>query len=216
MNYYQEITIIKSPEVSPYFIWSKLFMQVHLAMVENKGVDDKVNVGVSFPEYHCFEKSDKTIMILGTKLRVFAHDIESLEKLALHEKLSRLLDYVHIKSISEVKASQVKYHVTVKRAKQHGNIEKLTRRFAKRKGISFEEAKQLQLERYAKEKSISLEESLAHYENPSLESYPYIIMDSLSSDKKFSLEIIQTETEQSESGVFNTYGMSGKTTVPHW
>lgn len=216
MKYFQELTLIKSPEISPYFIWSKVFMQVHLAMVENKDADNKVKVGVSFPEYQCFKKNDKTIMILGTKLRVFAHETEALEKLGLNKKLSRLLDYVHIQSISEVKPAQVQHHVTVKRPNQHGNTEKHTRRFAKRKSISFDEAKQIQLERYAKRKNVSLEESLAHYENPPLKSFPYIIMESLSRGEKFSLEIIQAESDLSETGVFNTYGMSSKTTVPHW
>lgn len=216
MNHYQEITVIKSPEVSPYFIWSKLFMQVHLALVENKDEGDKVKIGVSFPEYKCFEKNGKTITVLGSKLRLIAQTQNDLEQLDLNKKLSRLLDYVHIKSIGEVNTSQVKHHLTVKRAKQHGNIEKLTRRFAKRKGIPFEEAKQLQLKKFAKDHDVSLEESLEHYENPSLKSYPYIIMDSLSSNEKFSLEIIQQEVQEPQQGQFNTYGMSSTTTVPHW
>jgi len=33
MKVYQEITIIKTPEISPYFIWSKLYTQLHLALV---------------------------------------------------------------------------------------------------------------------------------------------------------------------------------------
>lgn len=48
MKYYQEITIIKSPDISPYFIWSKLYTQLHLALVEVKNPDDSSNIGVSF------------------------------------------------------------------------------------------------------------------------------------------------------------------------
>lgn len=216
MNHYQEITVIKSPEVSLYFIWSKLFMQVHLALVENKDEGDKVKVGVSFPEYKCFEKNGKTITMLGSKLRLFAQTQKDLEQLDLNTKLSRLLDYVHIKSIGEVDQSQVKHHLTVKRAKQYGSIERLTRRFAKRRGISFEEAKKRQIARYAKTEDVTIEQSQAHYENPELKSYPYIIMNSLSSKEKFSLEVIQKEVPEPQKGQFNTYGMSSTTTVPHW
>lgn len=57
INYYQEITIIESPEIPPYCIWSKLYTQVHLALVEMKKTDESVvNIGVGFPGYKCFEK----------------------------------------------------------------------------------------------------------------------------------------------------------------
>jgi len=216
MTHYQELTIIKSPEIPPYFIWSKLFMQVHLALVESKDNNDKVYAGISFPEYQYFEKNGKTITILGSKLRVFAQQQSDLEQLDLPQKLSRLLDYVHIKSISAINPEQVTQHLTVKRYRQDGNMERLTRRFAKRKGISFEDAKQQQITRYAEQHKVSLNQSQVLYENPELKSYPYIIMDSLSSDKKFSLEIVQTEVDQNRDGLFNTYGMSATTTVPHW
>jgi len=216
MNHYQELTIIKTPDISPYFIWTKLFMQVHLALVEAKDESDKVNVGISFPEYQCFEKNGKTITIMGSKLRVFARQQSNLEQLDLPQKLSRLLDYVHIKSIGAVNSEQVTQHLTVKRYRQDGNMERLTRRLAKRKGIPFEEAKQLQITRYAQQHDISLSQSLILYENPQLKNYPYIIMDSLSSDKKFSLEIVQTIADQPCDGLFSTYGMSAITTVPHW
>lgn len=216
MKHYQELTVIRTPEISPYFIWSKLFMQVHLALVESKDNNNKVKVGISFPEYQCFEKNGKTIAILGSKLRIFAHNQSELEQLNLSQKLSRLLDYVHLKSITAINSEQVKQHITVNRSDQNGNLARLTRRFAKRKSITFAQAKQMQIERYAKRLNISQSESLAHYENPQLKSYPYIIMDSLSSENKFSLEIVQTKVEQPCHGLFNTYGMSATATVPHW
>ncbi|MCX7546288.1 type I-F CRISPR-associated endoribonuclease Cas6/Csy4 [Marinicella gelatinilytica] len=216
MNHYQEITIIKSPDISPYFVWSKVFMQVHIALVELKNKDDTVNIGVSFPEYRRFEKNDKIISVLGSKLRVFAKSEDELRELDLNQWLSRLSDYVHIKSIKSVPEKDVKNHLVVNKVDQIGNMERLTRRFAKRKNISFEAAKQQQIENYAKEKGISISKSADLYDNPKLQSYPYIMMKSLSGNNQFSLEIDQSETDQPQTGVFNTYGMSSKTTVPHW
>ena len=36
MDYYQEITLIDQAEISPYFLWSKIYMQLHFALVEMK------------------------------------------------------------------------------------------------------------------------------------------------------------------------------------
>ena len=36
MNYYREITILPNADISFYFIWQKLYQQIHLALVENK------------------------------------------------------------------------------------------------------------------------------------------------------------------------------------
>ncbi len=215
MNYYQEITLINSIEGSLFKLWSKLFMQVHLALVEAKNNDNLVNVGISFPEYQVFEKNGKSFTILGSKLRVFANQRTELEQLDLQQKLSRLLDYVHIRSISAV-PKPTKGHLTVNRFRQDGNMERLTRRYAKRKNISFERAKQEQVANYAAKHKVSIEKALESYENPKLQNHPYIIMDSLSSSNKFSLEITQTTVDQPQGGLFNTYGMSATTTVPHW
>ena len=48
MKYYQELTLIAQAEVSLYFIWSKVYTQLHLALV---AMPTQGNVGVSFPEY---------------------------------------------------------------------------------------------------------------------------------------------------------------------
>jgi len=191
-------------------------MQVHLALVELKNEDDTVNIGVSFPEHRRFEKNDKTINVLGSKLRVFADSEDELRELDLNQWLNRLHDYVHIKTIASVPTEKVQHHVNVNRVRQDANMERITRRFAKRKNIPFEEAKQQQIERYADKNKTSLSKATELYDNPELQSYPYIIMKSLSGNSQFSLEIDQSETEQPQTGVFNTYGMSSKTTVPHW
>lgn len=216
MRFYQELTIIKTPEISPYFIWSKLYTQLHLALVEQQNPDKTVDIGVSFPEYHCFVKDKKNIAVLGSKLRVFANTQSALEKLYLADWISRLADYVHITSIKEV-PSHVNEYLLVTRYRPNMNMEKLTRRFAKRKGISFEAAKKIQNERYVKSNKVSsLKEAEQHYANPEVKDLPYIIMKSLSGARNFSLFIDQQSVEREQQGNFSTYGLSSTTTVPNW
>ncbi|MGI5309151.1 type I-F CRISPR-associated endoribonuclease Cas6/Csy4 [Rheinheimera sp. WS51] len=221
MKVYQEITIIKTPDISPYFIWSKLYTQLHLALVEQQKPDKTVDIGVSFPEYHCFEKDGKTIAALGTKLRVFAYSQAALEQLNLPNWLSRLADYVHITSIKPV-PSQVREYLQVTRYRPNMNMEKLTRRFMQReskrlnKEISFTEAQEMQNQRFAKEAQVSLDKAKAHYENPIVKDLPYIKIKSLSGDREFSLIINQQLTELPQQGSFSTYGLSTAATVPHW
>lgn len=220
MKYYQEITIVNSLNGSFFKMWSKLFTQVHLVIVEQAkikyGEDAKVSdIGISFPEYQQVDKNGKKFTILGSKLRVFATNKAELEQLNLPQKLSRLLDYVHIKSINSI-PDEIKDHLTVKRFRQDRNIERLTRRYAKRKSMSIEEAKAEQIGNYAVKHKVSIKQAKESYEKPKLKSYPYIIMNSLSRKEKFSLEIIQQEVPEPQKGQFNTYGMSSTATVPHW
>lgn len=70
MTHFQEITIIPDPEIAPYFIWSKLFTQFHIALAEMKNEHGIESIGVSFPDYHYDEKGKSSK--LGLKLRVFA------------------------------------------------------------------------------------------------------------------------------------------------
>lgn len=223
MRFYQEITIIKTPDISPYFIWSKLYTQLHLALVEQQKPDRTVDIGVSFPEYHCFEKDGKNIAALGTKLRVFAYSQAAVEQLNLPNWLSRLADYIHITSIKPV-PSQVREYLQVTRYRPNMNLEKLTRRFMQReskrlnKEISFEEAKQIQNQRFVEKANgrISLEEAKAHYSNPEVKDLPFIKIKSLSGEQEFSLLINQQLAESPQQGSFSTYGLSSAATVPHW
>lgn len=223
MRFHQEITIIKTPDISPYFIWSKLYIQLHLALVEQQNLDKTVDIGVSFPEYHCFEKDNKTISVLGSKLRVFANNQVALEQLNLSHWLSRLADYVHITSVKEV-PSHVSEYLQVARYRPNLNMERLTRRFMRRESkrtgreISFEEAQEIQNQRFVDkaEGEISLEAAKSHYSDPEVKDLPYIKMKSLSGEREFSLLINQQPVEQQQQGGFSTYGLSSKATVPNW
>lgn len=220
MNYYQEITIIDSNDKPFFKIWSDLYTQVHLALVEQVKVSHGENatqsdIGVSFPEYACFEKNGETIAILGSKLRVFAKTKAELEQLNLNKWCERLLDYVHIKSLDEV-GSKATEHLVVKRFRQERNMDAKTRNFAQKHNKTFEEMKASRIAYIAEKYDLSLEKAQQRYDNPVLEKRPYIKMKSLETGSPFSLEIEQSSVDSAQTGTFNTYGLSVKTTVPNW
>ena len=197
MDYYIELTLIKDSEISPYFIWSKLYTQLHLAFVEQKDANEQIPYGVSFPEYKVFESKGKKVMLLGSKLRVFANSQQELQALGLDQWLERLSDYVHIKSCKQVEG--VSHYLTVSRYRPRPSQENLARRYARRHAVTVEDA----LNR------------LEGYEQ-SMEPYPYVQMKSLSGGSEFSLCINQQIVEKPALGKFSTYGLSASSTVPHW
>ncbi len=199
MKFYQEITLIDQAEISPYFIWSKLYAQLHIALAEHKNANEKGNIGISFPKY-IYEHGDeakKSKVHLGDKLRIFAEDQAALENLNIFQWLERLTDYVHITSIREV-PENIKGYATYSRKQVKTNAERLARRRVKRGDIGFDEA-------------------LARYSNVvTTTDLPYIQMKSLTSDKSFKLFIEKKNANQSENQVFSTYGLSSESSVPEF
>lgn len=207
MNHYIELTLIKDSEISPYFFWSKLYIQLHLALVEMQDANAQVPIGVSFPEYNVGESKNKKLMLLGTKLRIFAHDEATLNKLNLPKWLARLDDYVHVKNIKPV-PENVQNHLVVSRYRPKANIELVARRIVKRKQITLGLA-------IAYLNTVDEAKKLKGYAQK-WEPFPYIQMKSLSGKQDFSLCISQTTVDEVKSGVFSTYGLSSQSTVPHW
>ena len=204
MKFYQEITLIDQAEISPYFIWSKLYTQVHIALAEIKDDSDKVGIGASFPQYIFEEKveNQKARINLGNKLRLFAESEADLKKLDIRNWLERLEDYVHITSIREV-PSDIKGYAIYKRKQVKTNAQRLARHRIKRGDIGFDEA-------------------LARYSNVvTTTNFPYIEMKSLStsdqqSEKRFKLFIEKQPAEKTETQVFSTYGLSSVSSVPEF
>lgn len=200
MNYYIEVTLMENEKFSPYELWSQLYPQLHLALVEVKNTDNKVNVGFAFPQYRFNE--NKGVGFIGTKLRLFASSESELKKLDLRSWLERLEDYVHITSIREV-PKDVKNYAIYKRKQVKTNAQRLARHRVKRGDIGFDEA-------------------LARYSNVvTTTDLPYIEMQSLStsdeqSKKHFKLFIEKLPAEQSETQVFSTYGLSSQSSVPEF
>lgn len=200
MNYYQEITLIDQAEISPYFIWSKLYSQLHLALAGIKSADDKVNIGVSFPQYIYEQKTEKSKakVNLGKKLRLFAQAEEELIQLNIKKWLERLTDYVHITSIRPVPEEKITGYACFKRKQPKTNAERLARHRVKRGDIGFDEA-------------------LSRYQNVVTTSdLPFIQLKSLTSGQPFKLFITKQTAEQSASQVFSTYGLSSESSVPEF
>lgn len=198
MKFYVEITLIDNLEITPYELWSKLYTQLHLAMVEIKDENNQAPIGVSFPEYRIVENKDKKFAMLGSKLRIFAKDEVSLTRANLSKWLERLTDYIHIKSISLV-PEKATSHLIVSRYREPRNPEALARRFAQRHKVSLDDAIN-RLKNYKKE----------------FEILPYIQLKSLSGGENFNLFISQKIVDKEKAGSFSTYGLSSTTTVPHW
>ena len=194
MKYYQELTLIAQAEVSLYFIWSKVYTQLHLALV---AMPTQGNVGVSFPEYVYKEDDGKAFGFLGSKLRIFAHDEATLQQLNITQALSRLSDYVHITGIRSV-PKNVTYAI-YKRHQPKTNAERLARRRVKHKqDITFEQAVK------------------AYQSKISHTNLPFVQLDSLSNEQRFRLFVSKHSAAEACDGKFGSYGFGVLATVPEF
>jgi CRISPR-associated endonuclease Csy4 len=191
MQHYIDITLLPNDEIGHYFLWGKLYQQVHLALVEQ----GQEQVGVSFPEY------SKDQPRLGRKLRLFARDEQQLIQLNLSKWLNRLADYCHISSIRTV-PTEVKY-VIFSRMQNITNPERLARRRAKRKSETFEQA----MMHFSGFKE-------------SFTTLPFVELQSLSTsvdgekNHKFKLFIDRHFCSKAQIGAFSSYGLSKTATIP--
>lgn len=192
MKYYIELTLIQNADIAHYFLWEKVFQQVHLGLVEMQDSDKKVQIGISFPEY------DKENYKLGSKLRLFAEDEKTLEQFEVQRWLNRLSDYVHITRIRPVPNRKLTY-ACYKREQIKQTKERLARRKAKRAGISIDEALQL----------------LGDYEEKQVQT-PFINIKSQSSNQRFRLFILKEESDDLINQGFSAYGLSNISTVPEF
>lgn len=182
MKYYQEITLLPSEEAPLYFLWSKVYQQLHFSLVSVKEQYPQLKIGVSFPEY--------TPKTLGTKLRVFGNLEKDLQQLNLVNFLSKLTDYSHLTSIREV-PDNVDSMVQFKRLQQKQNSLGQVKRKSKRQNITEEEAYQQLNKKPAKK-------------------LPFINLKSQTSQQKYSLMIIKKtgEVKNNEVEGFNSYGLN--------
>lgn len=183
MKYYQEITLLDIAEINQYFLWSKLYGQVHLALASIETAEQTVPVGVSFPAY------DSDQHKLGNKLRLFAGSEEILNELNIASWLSLLLDYCHITTIRSV-PPKVQAYASYKRKQAKSSNMRMAKRKAQRHGISFE---------------IALDSVKGHREEKF--ELPYINLKSISSSSHFKLFIAKETTREVEQSKFNSYGL---------
>ena len=194
LRYYQQIDIYDDGEISPGFVWSRLFGLLHPRLVGLKDDEGLTPVGLSFPGY------GKERFPLGTSLRLFAPDKETLESLQTETLLEDYGDYLRVDSVREVPKTE-KYARFYRQQFKNTNPERLARRYAKRHNISFEEA-------------------LKHYQKLDTEAVvkanklPYIHLQSASTGQRHRLFIAKETVGEVVAGRFNTYGLSKTATIP--
>jgi CRISPR-associated endonuclease Csy4 len=190
MKHYQDVTLLPSVDIGLYFLWQKLYQQVHFGFLSVKNDHDRVSIGVSFPAYE-IEKN-----LLGDKLRLFAQEKSTLDALKIGGWLGALSDYTHVTSIRPVPDDITRFacfkHQRVKSSRM-----RLARRKAKRHGITHEEAL-LQLGDF-QERRVDT---------------PYVYMNSLSTGQRFPMFIQKIVNEARVDGDFDCYGLSGQSSVP--
>lgn len=188
MNYYQEVTLLPSPEISQYFLWQKIYQPLHMLIVETKSKPQDYWISVSFPKY--------TPKGLGDKLRIFAMSEQALDEFALKKALRKFEDYVHITGIRPVPGS-VESKVVFKR------------HHSKQKNLSY-------AKRYAKYRNIDIEEAFEYLNQKPKKSLPFINLKSLSSGQnmRILIEQIDEPLKVSQEWKFNAYGLNNP--VPHF
>lgn len=197
MKHYIDITLLPSDDIGVHFLWSKIMMQVHLALVEIQDGNKQVPVAVSFPSYRV--NANKQAAFIGNKLRLLSVDKADLERLNIQKWLSRLEDYVHIKNITDVPA-EVKTFENFNRRQKSGNPDKHIRRRMKRHDQTFEQA------------SLHF---IDYTMSDADKALPFIKVKSLTSDNDFNLIVARKDVEpNNELVMFNTYGLSRNSSLP--
>ena len=135
MKHYLEITLLPNHELSLLNLWSSVFQQIHLGLVEMQDGENSVPIGLSLPEY----KMGERFGILGGKLRLFAPDESALAQFDAVKWLSRLSDYVHCTGIRAVPEKLAGYAI-YKRVQPKTNPQRLARRYAKRHNLDLASA----------------------------------------------------------------------------
>jgi CRISPR-associated endonuclease Csy4 len=186
--------LLPQEEIPIHFLWSKVFQQIHLGLVEMQDEQGRVPIGLSFPEYVTGEK----FSLLGGKLRLLAKDEATLSQFNATKWLSRLSDYVHCTSICPVPEKIASYSV-YQREQPKTNKERLARRYAKRHDVDYDSA----LKCYS---------DMAHQTI----STPFIRLKSLSGGNEFCLWIKKTVVTEPSGMVFSSYGLSAESTVPEF
>lgn len=194
MKHYIEITLLENPDINLFSLWSKVFQQIHLGLVEMQDDQGRVPIGLSFPEYITGEK----FSLLGGKLRLLAKDEATLSQFNAAKWLSRLSDYVDYTSIRPVPEKLTGYAI-YQREQPKTNKERLARRYAQRHNVDYETA----LMCYSKIAQQTI-------------TTPFIRLKSLSGDQEFCLWIKKTMVAEASGATFSSYGLSAVSSVPEF
>lgn len=191
MNYYQDITLRPDGDISLYFLWSKVFMRLHVALAEQKNRNGAAVIAAAFPEY--------SETALGAKLRLLSQEEESLEQLHAKEVFSHLVDYMHLTCVRKIVPSRIKGYAIYCRYHPDNSVHQKAKRYSRRHAqVSYEQALHIM-----KSKAIDIQ-------------MPYIQMKSWTNHNPFKLFICKRPAEKTAFYEFNTYGLSMNTSVPEF
>lgn len=193
MWFYQDVILKPTEDITESFLWSKVYRQIHLALVNSKDEQGRIRCGVAFPGYSDAQPT------LGRKLRLLAPEESDLQRLNLADALKRLTpDYVKLKAIHPVPLRACKGFVTYSRYQPEATAARKARRYARRHGVSVEEAQKL------------------FPVSATKISYPYIQMESMTNRHCFSLFIQKKEADEQPCKGFSAYGFSNRSSVPNF
>ena len=215
MKHYIEITLIDNTDINLFSLWSKVFQQIHLGLVEIQDDQGQVLIGLSFPEYVIGDKYS----LLGSKLRLFANDEGMLNQFDAVKWLARLSDYVHCTSIRPVPEKIVGYAI-YQREQPKTNPERLARRYAKRHGVDFDTALNGLVDLKSTEKPLNADFKIqfryCEMTKKNIAS-PFIRLKSMSSEQTFCLWIKKIPADTKTSATyFSSYGLSAVSSVPEF
>lgn len=125
MNAYLDITLLPSGDIGHYFLWEKVFQQIHLGFVEIQNMNSRVAIGIALPGY------SQEKCRLGDKLRLLAENETVLANFNAAKRLQRMDDYVHLTRIREVPAS-VSGYACYQRRQAKPTREQLAKRKSRR------------------------------------------------------------------------------------
>ena len=212
MKNYIEITLLPKQELNLLSLWSSVFQQIHLGLVEMQDGENSVPIGLSLPEY----KMGERFGILGDKLRLFAPDESALAQFDAVRWLSRLSDYVHCTGIRTVPEKLAGYAI-YKRVQPKNNPQRLARRYAKRHNLDLDSALNGTVKLRGEGGGAEYPTAFRYCEMPKPElGLPYIRLKSLSGGQSFCLWIEKTTAVQPVAGGFSCYGLSATATVPEF
>lgn len=184
-THYVDLRVIPDPETSTAQLLGGLHDRLHLALVQQR-LD---SIGVSFPGYSIIPRSLGNVLRLHGSGEILRHFLQT-------DWLKGMRDHIHLTEITPVPLDAP--HRVVQRRQFKTSAERLRRRRMRRKGETEQQA--------ADTIPLTVER------RPDL---PYIHLRSRSTGQPFCLFIsLGPLVRQAVTGPFNSYGLSGTTTIP--
>lgn len=185
MNHYLDLRLRPDPEIATSHLLNAVYGKLHLALVSGNHTD----IGISFP------RSEESAPLLGDTLRLHG-SADVLARFIAVPWLGHLAEHVGATTIRP--APSAAHHRAARRFQVKSSPERLRRRYARRHGVSQEEAVAL------------IPDTVAECTD-----LPYLRLRSTSTGNNFRLFIRHGEiVSQPVPGEFNSYGLGAGATVP--